>query len=221
MSPISSALLWASSFKRSAFIFAVFWLPQLLSAFASGSHFPLSVGRGLIDNFICSWREGGVRGWVHDWSSLYLDEGTRRWFFSVPLLLFVPSRTHLKASSRTSCFFKRDKPSLFLKSVRSVVRKVSWEAFVAFYVYGGNLQFFFVQMGPIVLNTAGRFLAYLGPDGRLLYQLWVMSGGLLRFSFHSSRSDNMRRCDSLLVTDLIYIHKYFQTFCCQGNSIIG
>lgn len=101
-----------------------FWLPQLCSLYASGPHFPLSVGPW--DWLITSFVPEGKRG-MSTWLILSVwglsDEGA----FSIFLSLSLPGRT--SGPLHTHLVFNSDKWVHFLKSIRSVIRKVRCEGF--------------------------------------------------------------------------------------------
>lgn len=130
---------------------------------------------GLIDNFICSWREEGDEYMTYP----FCVEGRGSVFW-----------THLWLSSRMSCFQQWQMISFFFKTLGRSLR--SWDsrgllshksscAPVRWCLYPGHLLFSSVQIGPIVPFTAGWFSAYFGHDCRLLYLVWVISTAAVPF----------------------------------------
>ena len=127
---------------------------------------------GLIDNLICSWMEEGDENMACPLHEKWRDKGA-----FIFLLSLSTSWTHLRPFSRTFCFQQWQTIS-FLKSIRSVIRKLRCGCFLSqessCMQSGGAwsfVQFSAVQMGPILPGTAGRFSAYFRHDGELLYQI--------------------------------------------------
>lgn len=140
--------------------------------------------------------EGRGGGWV--------------FFFLFPL----PGRTSGPLHARL--VFNSDKRSNFLKSIRSVIRKVRCEGF--FFVTRELMHA--SQVRPLFPGYFCYFLlrkwdqlrvAQQGDSQHILGMMVSLCTrfewcGLQQFSFHSSVEGNMRCCGLLPVTDLIYIN---------------
>lgn len=184
---LSATLLQDSSAKQSACILWVFLDASAPLSVCLWPSLPSLCGTaGLIDNFICSWREEGDEYMTYPFSGMMEDGGWRGCFFFSKFPFFpLPGRTSGPLHARLVS--NSDKWANFLKSIRSVIRKARCGGFffaarellhasqvVSFPPPQLFLLFSSVQMGPIVPGAAGWFSAYFGHDGKLLYQIWVM-----------------------------------------------
>lgn len=214
---LSATLLQDSSAKQSACILWVFLDASAPLSVCLWPSLPSLCGTaGLIDNFICSWREEGDEYMTYPFSGMMEDGGWRGCFFFSKFPFFpLPGRT--SGPLHANLFLTVTNELIFWKALGRSLGKRGVGAFslpqesscmpvrwCLFPLPNCFCYFLLYKWDQLCLAQQGDSQHILGMMGSFCTRFeWC---GLQQLSYHSSRRGNMR-CGGLLpVTDLIYMN---------------